>query len=157
MPPERGLRCVDTSTGKPQPVRPELGVEPSSTIPGCTTTSRTCNIELDDAVQIFRVVDDQRRADGLAALGSARPARQDRHARLHGDLQRDAGGFLGARYDHAHRLDLVDRRVGAVAPAAESIEQHLAVDLGAQAPLERRGGAPCGARMKLNRYCRGVH
>ena len=57
-----------------------------------------CGVDLEQAVEVLRVVDDQRRADGLAALRAAGAARQDRHARLGGDGECGARGLLGARH-----------------------------------------------------------
>ena len=154
-PAQRGLRRSRHVHRKAQLVRLELDIETIEHDPRLDHDLATCNIELDDAVQIFRVVDDQRCADGLTALGGARPTWENRHARFHGDLERDACGLLGARYHHAHRLDLVDRRVGAVASPAESVEQDLPIDLGAQATLERAMGS--GGRVKTDRCRWGVH
>ena len=98
----------------------------SSTTPGCTM-ARGRRIDLQHAVQILGVVDDQRLAHGLAALRAAGAARQDRHA------------FLGRDGDRAPRAasslrgtttpigcDLVDRGVGRIAPAARGVEQDFA-------------------------------
>ena len=54
--------------------------------------------------------------------------------------------LFGARHDDADRLDLIDRRIGAVAPAREAIEQHFAVDLPAQLRLEREAAEEVEAR-----------
>ena len=78
---------------------------------------------------------DQRAADRLAALRGAAAARQHRHALLARDRERRLDVVRVARHDDADRLDLVDRRVGAVAAAREGVEQHLAL---LRAPQSRR-------------------
>src|SRR5208337_4694606 len=60
-------------------------------------------------------------------------------ARQHGDTflarDRQRGGDVAdfLRHDHAERLDLIDRRVGGVAAAVGSAEQHLAADFASEA------------------------
>ena len=87
-----------------------------------------------DAVEVPGGVDDEAGADRLAALGGAGPAREHRHAGVAGDLDGapDVGGVAG--HDHAQGRDLVVRGVGAVAPAGEGVEVHLAFDF----PFEPR-------------------
>ena len=104
--------------------------------------------EGDDAVEMPGHVDDEACADRLTALGSAGPARENRHARVAGDL--DGAPNVGnvAGHDHAQGLDLVVRGVGAVAPAGEGVEIHLALDFSTEPVPEgmhARAGAssPC--------------
>ncbi len=97
------------------------------------------DIDGEDAVHVLAAIDDEGAADGLAALRGAAAARQDRHALLAGDGERRRDVLLVARHDHAQRLDLVDRRIGAVAAAAERVEQHLAAQILPQPRRERRG------------------
>ena len=84
-------------------------------------------------------IQDQRAPDRLAGLRDATPARQDGHALLARNRQRRAHVVVGARDDHAERLDLVVRGVGGVAATAERVEQHLALQLAAQALGEAVG------------------
>ena len=87
------------------------------------------------------MVDHQAGADRLAGLRGAAAARHHRHARLARDRERglDVGGAL--RQDHARRLDLIDRGVGAVAPAIEGIEADLAFELAAECCRKLRRAA----------------
>ena len=86
-------------------------------------------VDRQHAVEVFTGIDDDRGTHGLAALRGAGAALQHRHAGVLGDLDgaHDVGGIFG--HDHADRLDLIDRGIGAVAAAAPAIEQHLALDL----------------------------
>src|SRR3546814_7736231 len=77
------------------------------------------------------------------SLRGASAARQHRHASLAGDGERCLHIDPGLRHHHAERHHLVDRGVGRVAPAAEEIEEHLALDLPLQAPCELAAVAHC--------------
>ena len=102
-------------------------------MPGSTHAVAFAAIDLEQPVHVLARVDDERGADGLAALRGAGAARQDRHAGGGGDLGRP-DGFLGRARDHdAERLDLVDRRVRRVPAAAPGVEQHFARELAAKA------------------------
>ena len=78
---------------------------------------------------MLRTIDDKCLGDGLAALRGPRTPRQHRNTLLTGDSDRDRGILAITRHDDAQGLDLIDRGIGAVAPAAERVEQHLAADL----------------------------
>ena len=73
------------------------------------------------------------------------PRGRHRHACFGGDLQGADRVLFGARHDDPDRHDLVDRGVGAVAAAAESVEQDFALHFLAQA---RGHGAFLGMRMQ---------
>ena len=130
-------------------------VEDDAGLDGDPTRRR---VEVDYVVEMLADVDDQRLSDGLAALRRAAAARQDGHAFIGGDLQ-DAVDVLRRLWHHdADRLDLIVRGVGAVAAAAEGVEQHIAFRL---APQPRREGrvADCGGHLRflaimcsVNRY-----
>ena len=62
-------------------------------------------------------------------------------------VERRRDVLLVLRHGDAERLDLVDRGIGAVAPAAEPVEQHLAAQFAAQAGFEARqaGAALAGS------------
>jgi hypothetical protein len=64
----------------------------------------------------------------LPALRRPRPARQDRHAEVTGDV--DGGGdvILVPREKDGLRHDLVEGGVGRIAPTRERIGQHVALD-----------------------------
>ena len=66
---------------------------------------------------------------GLAGLRGAAAARRHRHAELARERERRLHVGIGPRHHHGLRLDLIDRGIGAVAPAIERLEQHLALDL----------------------------
>ena len=83
------------------------------------------------------VVDDERLAHGLTALGTAGAARQYRHVRIRGDRKRRQGLVFIARHHDAERIDLVDRGIGGIAAAGKRVEQHVAVELALQAVLKR--------------------
>ena len=95
-------------------------------------------VHAEHLVEVPAGIDDHRLADGLPALGGAGAARQDRGARLPADRD-GALDVLGVTWrDHPDRLDLVDRRVGAVAAPARGVEPHLALELSLQARGESR-------------------
>jgi hypothetical protein len=119
-------------------VRPEVRielVEHDTRLHGHRARGR---VKLDDPVEMLRVIDDERCAHGLAALRGAAAARQNRHAFLDGDAESRERVFLAPRHHHADRLDLVDRRVGCVAPARCRVEQHVAPHLSLQTSGEGR-------------------
>jgi hypothetical protein len=69
-------------------------------------------------------------------LRSAGAARQYRHPLLARNRDRRRGILAALRHDDAQRLDLVDRRIGGVAAAAERVEKHFAADLASQTGFE---------------------
>ena len=74
-------------------------------------------VEINHVPQVFADIDDQRVAHRLPALRSAAAAWQYRHASVERDLHGGGGVFLGLRYHHAYRFDLVDGRVSRITPA----------------------------------------
>ena len=103
--------------------------------------SKHLDIDRDHAVEIFAAIDNQRLRNRLPALRGARTARQHRCSLLASDRDCCGGVLAAPRHDHPQRLDLVDRGIGRIAPAAESVEQHLAADFTAQARFEPRSGS----------------
>ncbi len=91
-------------------------------------------VQFDHIIQVLGYIDHQRLAHGLAALGGAAAARQDRHLFLGGNLDDADHVLFRARYDDTDGLDLVDRGVGAVAPPAKGIKQDRAFDLTLKTP-----------------------
>ena len=79
MPPIVACAEVDTSTGYHKLVRFELRVEPIQHDAGLHDRFLRLRVDREHLVEVLRVVDDQRGADGLAALRGAGAARQDRH------------------------------------------------------------------------------
>ena len=124
----------------------------SSTMPGSTDAAPPGDVELEDAVEIFRAVDHQRLVDRLPALrgaAAARPARVTPSSRASA-IARSASAIVRGS-DHAERHHLVVRGVGRVAAAAEAVEQDLARDLAPSAaararapPSPLRHHVPCG-------------
>ena len=87
------------------------------------------DVEVEDPVQVFGNVDDDRFADCLAALRCAAAPGQDRHAFVGGDFD-DAGDIIGGlRDDAADRFYLVVGGIGRITAAAERVEQNLALYL----------------------------
>jgi len=76
MPPMVAREAVETSTGNHRPCFLSWRLRSSSTIPG-STSSLVCDIERDDAVQVFGKIDDDAVIDGLAALRGTAAARRD--------------------------------------------------------------------------------
>ena len=132
MPPRVHCAEVETSTGYQRPCGFSQALSWSSTTPGCTVTCGLVLVEAHDLAQMLGDVDDQRLAHGLAALRRAGAARHDGGLGVARDVddQRQVG--LVARHHHTHRLDLVDRGVGRVAPARGLVEKDLALDRAAQ-------------------------
>jgi hypothetical protein len=139
MPPSVACALVDTSTGYHRPCGLSCAFRWSSTRPG-STVAVARRRQVQHAAQVLAAVDDQRGAGGLAALAGAAAAWQHRHLQLARDGQRGGHVFGRLRHEHAHRHDLVDRRIGGITPARSGgVEQHLAARFGAQAALP--GGA----------------
>ena len=93
-------------------------------------------IEGEHAIEVAADVDDERLADGLPALRRAAAARQDGHAGLRREVQDRRHIVQAFRANDAQRHDLVDRRVRGVAPPAEGIKHHLALQGRFQAALQ---------------------
>ena len=87
-------------------------------MPGSTAQRAPLTIEIENAGEIFRAIDDQRFADGLPGLRGAAAARQHGDAFATGNAYRPFGFFYRARGDHADRHDLIMRGVGGVTAAA---------------------------------------
>ena len=137
----RGSRHIHR---KPQLARAQPGIQMVQNNAGLHDDFALVEIHIDDFIEILCAIDYQRRANTLAALRRAGPARQDWHTFFGRDLQCTARGILGARHHHAKRIDLVDRGIGAIASARESVEQHFAIHFAPQAPLQSAGRG-CGA------------
>ena len=114
-----------------QLVLAQLPVEPVEHDPRLDPRPPPVDIDRDHPVEIFAAIDDQRARHGLPALRGAAAARQHRHPLLARNRNRRRDIRAALRHDHPPRLDLVDRRVGRIPPAAERVKQHLAADLAA--------------------------
>ena len=124
------------STGNHSPCGLSWRLRSSSTMPGSTVHARVLDVEIEDAREIFRAIDDQRFADGLAGLRRAAAARQDGRALAAGNRYRPIGLLDRARRDHADRHDLVVGGIGCVAAARKTVELNLAGQFGLQPPLQ---------------------
>ena len=133
MPPRVHCAEVETSTGYQRPCGFSQALSWSSTTPGCTVTSARFLSKPTTSRMYFETSTTSACAHRLAALRGAGAARQDRGLGVarHVEDQREVG--LVARHHHAHRLDLVDRGVGRIAPARGGVEQDVALDRAAQA------------------------
>ena len=140
MPPIVARLAVDGSTGKNSLCGRSDAVEAVEHDPGLDPDAPRRDIDRDDPVHVPAAIEDEGAGHRLPALRGARPARQHRHAFLAGDRDRRRGILAPLRDDDAQRLDLIDRRVGRIAPAAEPIEQDLAANLAPQPGLETRRG-----------------
>src|SRR5262249_37869752 len=103
---------------------------------GLDHAAPAADVELDEMIEIFRAVDDERGIDGLTGLRGARPPRQHAHALLARKRKRVLGFLHRARRDDAERHDLVVRGVGGIAPARERVELHLAQEMCLEPSLE---------------------
>ena len=127
--PDGGARCGRDVDRKPQTMGLEPPVELIEHDAGLDHAAGVGDIELDDVIEIFRAVDDERFVDGLAGLRGPAAARQHRDAFLPGERDSPLGLCDRARQNDAHRHDLVVRGVGRIAAAGEAVEPHLAGEL----------------------------
>src|SRR5947209_18758889 len=131
----RGGRDVDR---KPQAVRLEPAIELAEHDAWLDHAAPAGDVELDEMIEIFRAVDDERGIDGLAGLRGTGSPRQHAHALLARKRERVLRFFHRARRDDAERHDLVVRGIGGIAPARERVELHLAEEMRLEPPLEPR-------------------
>ena len=117
---------------KEEPVRLERRIELREHDPRLHAYRARLHVERDDLAQILRGVDDDRFADGLAALRGPTAAREHRHAFVRTDIHDRIDVAFAARDHDADRLDLIDRGVGRVQAARRAVETHLAADPRAQ-------------------------
>ena len=74
-------------------------------------------VQIEHGAQMLAGIDHQRSAGGLPALRAAATARQQRYFQVTGDRHRGDDIGRAARHENAHWHDLVDRRIGGIAPA----------------------------------------
>ena len=125
-----GRRDVD---GEEEALGLQPGIQPVEHDAGLDRDAARFLVEVDHAVEMPAGVDDHRLADGLPTLRRAGAAGEDRGAGFAADGDRVRDVLGAARRHHADRLDLVDRRIGAVAAPARGVEPDLALDLAPQA------------------------
>ena len=136
MPPNVALRRRADIDRKPDAVRLQISVELIQHDAGFDGRRQRFAIEVQHAIQVLAVVDDQRRTHRLPALRTARAARQHRDAELTADIEGGPDVVVAGRHQHRDRLDLVDRSVGRVAAARSAVDQHRARHGVAQTPRE---------------------
>ena len=88
MPPMVQRACVEGSTGKNSLCAAQRGVELAEHDARLDQRGARRGIDVQDAAQVLRAIDDQRAVDGLAALAGAAAARQHGNALLARDGQR---------------------------------------------------------------------
>ena len=93
-------------------MRLELAIEIVEHDAGLDRHAPVLDVEIEDAREVFRAVDDERFADRLAGLRRAAAARQDRRPLAAGNRYRAIGLFDRARRDHAHGHDLIVGGIG---------------------------------------------
>ena len=126
MPPMVARDAVEMSTGNHSPVGFSARLRSSSTMPGSTTQRRAGDIEVEDAVEMLRAVDDDRFVDGLPALRRSAAPRQHADAFRAANPYRPFGFLYRARRHYAEWHDLVVRGVGCITAAGEGVELHIA-------------------------------
>jgi len=99
---------------------------------------------------VFGGVDDQRFVDGLSAL--RRPASARGNADTFIPCHGESGGHIvnGLRHNYANRLDLINGCIRRVAPAAERVKKHFALDRVAYFVGESRAHQRCFHGVKPN-------
>jgi hypothetical protein len=122
MPPIVARLAVDGSTGKN-----------SLSLRSCPPA---LDIDRNHPVEIFAAIDDERPRHALPALRRAAAARQYRDPLLARDRNRCRRIRAALRHDDPQGLDLVNRGIGRIPPAAERVEQHLAPQLAAEPVFE---------------------
>ena len=136
---QRGLGAGRHIDRVPQAVRLEVGIEMVEHDAGFDLDRHRLEVQIEHRTQVLAGVDHQRRAGGLPTLRAAAAARQQRHFQVTGDRHRGDDIGRAARHEHAHRHDLVDRRIGGVAPARRRVEHHLTLGFARQAQRQVGG------------------
>ena len=103
----------------------ELTVEIVEHDPRFDNAGAIVDIQRYDAVKMFREIDNDAVIDGLAALRGATATRCYDPAVVAADRQCPQRLIDGFGNDHARGHDLVERGVGRVAAAIETVEQDL--------------------------------
>ena len=124
--------------GEVQSVRPYGGVEVVENAARLDADPALARIDLEDAAEVFREVEDDAGADGLSGLRGAAAARRDRHAELRTRLDRRRDVRLRLRHDDAERHDLINARVGGVQRPADAIEADFALETRLEKGLKAR-------------------
>ena len=152
----RPARCGDVDH-EHQSVVVENAVQLIERDPRLNGNALVRRIEVNDLIEMFADVDDQRFADGLAALRGAAAARQDGNVFVARDLHGGADVIFVFWHYHPDGLYLIVRRIGAVTTPAEGIEQHVSLNFPLKPPRQGAvansgvvvGEARGGARMAV--------
>ncbi|KNX42614.1 hypothetical protein ROTO_09160 [Roseovarius tolerans] len=132
---DRGARGGGDVDRKPQSVRFERAVEIIQNDPRLDHRALSFDVQLEDAVEMFRAIDDQPGIHRLTALRGAATAHCERDFGGTGGLNSGCDILGCAWHDHACGHDLVDRGIGRIAPARKGIEAGFAPHLAAEAVL----------------------
>ena len=136
---DRGAAGGGNIRRKTQPVGTQRGIQFVEHDARLHADPALFDIEFEDLVVIFRSVDLQARADGLAGLRGAAAAQRDGAAKLAGDAH-DADQVFARFGDHdAEGLDLIDAGVGGIEGAGDGVEADFAFDLRFQFALQSGG------------------
>ena len=117
-------------------MRLELAIEIVEHDTGLDRAAGALDVEIQNAREIFRAIDDQRFPDRLSGLRRSAAARQKRCTLATRDRNGPIGFFNGARRDNAHRHDLIVRGVSGVTAARETVELNLTSQFGLQPPFQ---------------------
>ena len=130
--------------GEAQSVRPKPGIELVEHDPRLDERPALVDVHVEHGVEMLRGVDDEARADGLAALRRAAAAQRERAAEARADPDDGHQVLPGAGQHHAERFQGVDAGVGRVERARDRVEADFGGGLGPQRALQRRGVHPGG-------------
>ena len=138
MPPMVAREAVEMSTGNHKPCGFQGAVEIVEHDAGLDHAAAARDIELQQAVEIFGAIQDQRMVDRLPALRGAAAAREHGDALFLRNRYRAIGFIDRFGGDYAHRHHLVMRSIGGIAAAGKRVETHLAGDFPLEPPLQPR-------------------
>ena len=116
--PQGGLRTGRHVHRKPPSVFAQPGIQGIQNDAGFHLCGVGIQVEREQTIEVLAGIDHQRLAHRLTALRAAGAARQHRDPLFAGDLHGSQGIGFAVRHDHANGLNLIDRGIGGVAPAA---------------------------------------
>ena len=138
---------------EPEAVRLELRVQLVEHDARLDARPALLDVQLQNAIEILRGVDDDPGADGLAGLRRAAATHRQRTAMLRTDSDDADQIFARPRQDDPCRLDLIDAGVGGIERAGDAIETDLAGGVAFKIALQLAGGRrhhscerPCRSR-----------
>ncbi len=123
---ERGAAGGGNVRGKAQAVGPKTRVQLVEHDARLDPCPALVPVDLEDAVQIFRGIEDETGTDGLPGLRRAATSRGNGHTVPRGNLHRPHHIVWCPGNDEPERFDLIDAGVGGVERARDPIETDLA-------------------------------